>query len=282
MTDITETARTSSHRAWLREWVESAPFRYTVLVLIFVNAIILGLETSPGVMASVGDALHVIDKFILWVFVVELVLRMYAHGIKFFLDPWGVFDFVIVTIALVPASEQFGVLRALRILRALRLISGVPRMRRVVEALLHAVPGIGSVAALLMLVFYVFSVIATKLFGSEFPQWFGTIGESMYSLFQIMTLESWSMGIVRPVMEQFPVAWAFFVPFIIVSSFTVLNLFIAIIVDSMQSLHTDEEERTVERIETVMDKDTRLVSDEIAQLCVEIRELRSELGGPKP
>jgi voltage-gated sodium channel len=282
MTDITETAGTSSHRAWLREWVESAPFRYTVLVLIFVNAIILGLETSPGVMASVGDALHVIDKFILWVFVVELVLRMYAHGIKFFLDPWGVFDFVIVTIALVPASEQFGVLRALRILRALRLISGVPRMRRVVEALLHAVPGIGSVAALLMLVFYVFSVIATKLFGSEFPQWFGTIGESMYSLFQIMTLESWSMGIVRPVMEQFPVAWAFFVPFIIVSSFTVLNLFIAIIVDSMQSLHTDEEERTVERIETVMDKDTRLVSDEIAQLCVEIRELRSELGGPKP
>ena len=282
MTDITETAGTSSHRAWLREWVESAPFRYTVLVLIFLNAIILGLETSPGVMASVGDALHVIDKFILWVFVAELVLRMYAHGIKFFLDPWGVFDFVIVTIALVPASEQFGVLRALRILRALRLISGVPRMRRVVEALLHAVPGIGSVAALLMLVFYVFSVIATKLFGSEFPQWFGTIGESMYSLFQIMTLESWSMGIVRPVMEQFPVAWAFFVPFIIVSSFTVLNLFIAIIVDSMQSLHTDEEERTVELIETVMDKDTRLVSDEIAQLCVEIRELRSELGGPKP
>ena len=281
MTDITETAGTSGHRAWLREWVESAPFRYTVLVVIFVNAIILGLETSPGVMASVGDALHLIDKFILWVFVAELVLRMYAHGTKFFLDPWGVFDFVIVTIALVPASEQFGVLRALRILRALRLISGVPRMRRVVEALLHAVPGIGSVAALLMLVFYVFSVIATKLFGRDFPQWFGTIGESMYSLFQIMTLESWSMGIVRPVMEQFPVAWAFFVPFIIVSSFTVLNLFIAIIVDSMQSLHTDEEERTVERIEMVMDKDTRLVSDEIAQLCVEIRELRSELGGPK-
>ena len=104
----------------------------------------------------------------------------------------------------------------------------------------------------------------------------------MYSLFQIMTLESWSMGIVRPVMEQFPVAWAFFVPFIIVSSFTVLNLFIAIIVDSMQSLHADEEERTVQRIETVVDTDTRLVSDEIALLRAEIRELRSELGSPKP
>ncbi|NKB19767.1 MAG: ion transporter [Alphaproteobacteria bacterium] len=278
MTDITETAGNLGHRAWLREWVESAPFRYTVLVIIFINAIILGLETSPGVMASVGDTLHLIDKIILWVFVVELVLRMYAHGLRFFLDPWGVFDFVIVTIALVPASEQFSVLRALRILRALRLISGVPRMRRVVEALLRAVPGIGSVAALLLLVFYVFSVIATKLFGEAFPQWFGTIGESMYSLFQIMTLESWSMGIVRPVMEQFPIAWAFFVPFIIVSSFTVLNLFIAIIVDSMQTLHADEEERTVEHLETVMDEDTRLVSNEIARLRAEIRELRSELG----
>ena len=282
MADTTETVENLGHRAWLREWVESALFRYTVLAIIFINAVILGLETSPGVMVLVGDTLHLVDKIILWIFVIELVLRMYAHGPRFFLDPWGIFDFLIVTIALVPASEQFSVLRALRILRALRLISGVPRMRRVVEALLHAIPGIGSVAALLMLVFYVFSVIATKLFGGAFPQWFGTIGESMYSLFQIMTLESWSMGIVRPVMEQFPVAWAFFVPFIIVSSFTVLNLFIAIIVDSMQSLHADEEERTVELIETVVDTDTRLVSDEIAQLRAEIRELRSELGGPKP
>ena len=282
MANITEAAGKPGHRAWLREWVESGPFRYTILAIIFVNAIILGLETSPSVMAEMGDTLHLIDNIILWIFVIELVLRMYAHGFRFFRDPWGVFDFVIVAIALVPASEQFSVLRALRILRALRLISGVPRMRRVVEALLRAVPGIGSVAALLLLVFYVFSVIATKLFGAAFPQWFGTIGESMYSLFQIMTLESWSMGIVRPVMEEFPAAWAFFVPFIIISSFTVLNLFIAIIVDSMQTLHADEEERTVERIETVIDEDTRLVSEEIARLRAEIRDLRSELGERKP
>ena len=189
MANITETAETLGHRAWLRGWVESAPFRYTVLAIIFINAIILGLETSPSVMASMGDTLHLVDKIILGIFVIELVLRMYAHGPKFFLDPWGVFDFLIVAIALVPTSEEFSVLRALRILRALRLVSGVPRMRRVVEALLQAVPGIGSVAALLLLVFYVFSVIATKLFGGAFPQWFGTIGESMYSLFQIMTLE---------------------------------------------------------------------------------------------
>ncbi|MBC8239398.1 MAG: ion transporter, partial [Alphaproteobacteria bacterium] len=136
---------------------------------------------------------------------------------------------------------------------------------------------IGAVAALLFLIFYVFAVIATKLFGGPFPQWFGSIGESMYSLFQIMTLESWSMGIVRPVMEQFPYAWAFFVPFIIISSFTVLNLFIAIIVDSMQTMHREEEEHTVERIETVVDEDTRLVSAEIAQLRAEVRALRDTL-----
>ena len=278
MKNFIETARKLGHRAWLRGWVESAPFRYSILVIIFINAILLGLETSPSVMTKMGDTLRHVDKIILWIFVVELILRIYAHGLRFFRDPWGVFDFLIVAIALVPASEQFSVLRALRILRALRLISGVPRMRRVVEALLRAVPGIGAVAALLLLVFYVFAVIATKLFGGEFPQWFGTIGESMYSLFQIMTLESWSMGIVRPVMVQFPYAWSFFVVFIIVSSFTVLNLFIAIIVDSMQTLHSDEEERTVERIGMVVDEDTKMVSDEIARLRAEIRELRSDLG----
>lgn len=277
MTGFMEGFSNSSHRNWLRVWVESAPFRYSILVIIFLNAILLGLETVPSVMTEMGDTLHKVDKIILWIFIVELVLRIYAHGFRFFRDPWGVFDFVIVAIALAPASEQFSVLRALRILRALRLISGVPRMRRVVEALLSAVPGIGAVAALLVLVFYVFAVIATKLFGGEFPQWFGTIGESMFSLFQIMTLESWSMGIVRPVMEQFPYAWSFFVVFIIISSFTVLNLFIAIIVDSMQTLNADGQERTVERIGIVLDEDTQKVSDEISRLRAEIRELRSEV-----
>ena len=277
MTGFMEGFSNSSHRNWLRVWVESAPFRYSILVIIFLNAILLGLETVPSVMTEMGDTLHKVDKIILWIFIVELVLRIYAHGFRFFRDPWGVFDFVIVAIALAPASEQFSVLRALRILRALRLISGVPRMRRVVEALLSAVPGIGAVAALLVLVLYVFAVIATKLFGGEFPQWFGTIGESMFSLFQIMTLESWSMGIVRPVMEQFPYAWSFFVVFIIISSFTVLNLFIAIIVDSMQTLNADGQERTVERIGIVLDEDTQKVSDEISRLRAEIRELRSEV-----
>ena len=185
------------------------------------------------------------------------------------------FDFVIVAIALVPASESFSVFRALRILRALRLVSGVPRLRRVVGALLGAVPGIGAVAGLLSLIFYVFAVIGTKLFGEDFPQWFGTVGESMYSLFQIMTLESWSMGIVRPVMEVHPYAWTFFVPFIVVSSFTVLNLFIAIIVDSMQTMHEAERGETVGEVAKVVYAEGDLLLAEITRLRDEVRELKT-------
>ena len=264
-----------NHRALLRDFVEWPLFRHAILALIGINAVILGLETSPNAMAVAGPLLRAVDAIILWIFVAEIALRLYAHGPSFFRDPWSVFDFFIVGIALVPASEQFSVLRALRVLRVLRIVSGVPRLRRVVEALLGAVPGIGAVGMLLFLIFYVFAVIATRLFGATFSDWFGTIGASMYTLFQIMTLESWSMGIVRPVMEQFPYAWAFFVPFIIISSFTVLNLFIAIIVDSMNTLHKAQDEVTVERIETVVDQDTRLVSAEISALRQEVRALRA-------
>ena len=277
MAETTELITESSFRGRLRGVVECALFRHTILGLIAINAVILGLQTSPRAMAAIGLELILIDHVILWIFVVEIILRIIVYRLSFFRDPWGLFDLFVVAIALAPASEEFSVLRALRVLRVLRIISGVPRLRRVVGALLHAVPGIGAIGLLLGLVFYVFAVIATKLFGGEFPQWFGTIGESMYSLFQIMTLESWSMGIVRPVMKQFPQAWAFFVPFIIVSSFTVLNLFIAIIVDSMQTMHAEREDRTVEKIETVIDSDTRLVSREISALREEIAELKNKL-----
>ena len=195
-------------------------FERAITALIVVNAITLGLETSTAAMAAAGPALKLIDRLVLAVFVVEIGARMLVKGARFWRDPWCLFDFFVVGIALLPATGNLSVLRALRIIRALRLISTVESMRRVVGGLLHAIPGMGSIVALLGLIFYVFSVMATKLFGADFPQFFGTIGESAYSLFQIMTLESWSMGIVRPVMESHPWAWSFFVPFILVTSFT--------------------------------------------------------------
>ncbi|WP_141014867.1 ion transporter [Nocardioides sambongensis] len=225
-------------------WVESAPVQRIIIVVIVANAVTLGLETSSAVMDRAGGLIHALDAAFLTVFVVEIALKLFAHGWGFFRDPWNVFDFLIVGVALVPASGPFSVLRALRVLRVLRLVSVLPRLRFIVEALLAAIPGIGAIGALLALIFYVAAVMATSLFGDTFPEWFGSIGDSLYTLFQVMTLESWSMGIVRPVMEVHPWAWTFFVTFILLSSFTILNLFIAVIVDTMQTLH--DRDRAVE------------------------------------
>ena len=169
---------TTPWRARLADLVRHPRFERSIIVLIALNAIILGLETEPRVMASIGGFLTTVDSVILAVFVVELALRMAAFGWRFFRDPWSLFDFTVVAIALMPASGPFAVLRALRALRALRLISSAPRMRRVVQALLTAIPGLGSIIALLALLFYVAAVIATKLFGGAFPDWFGTLGAS--------------------------------------------------------------------------------------------------------
>jgi len=222
-------------REKIQSIVERSGFQNTIIVLIVINAAILGMETSDFLMDRYGTILKAIDAIILKIFILEIALRLYVHRLRFFVRPWSVFDFLVVAVALVPASEAFAALRVLRILRALRLLSVVPTMRRVIEGLLSAIPGIASVLTIMMLFFYVFAVIGTHLYGDTFPKWFGTLGETMYTLFQIMTLESWSMGIVRPVMEEHPTAWVFFVIYILVTTFTMLNLFIAIIVNAMHS-----------------------------------------------
>lgn len=261
-------------RARLRGLVEKRAFQLAVAALIVVNAVTLGLETSGAAMAAAGPLLVALDGAILAVFVAELLLKMAAYGWRFFRDPWNLFDSLVVGIALVPATGNLSILRALRVLRVLRLVSAVPSMRRVVAALLSAIPGMGSIVALLSLIYYVFSVMATKLYGARFPEWFGTLGDSAYSLFQIMTLESWSMGIVRPVMEVYPAAWIFFVPFILITSFTVLNLFIAIIVNAMQSQHDADvaELRAEERAAQRADSET---------ILAELRALRGEVAALK-
>jgi voltage-gated sodium channel len=256
-----------------------------ILALIIVNAVVLGLETSASVMAQHGGWLGALDRAILAVFVVEIVLRVYAHRGQFFRDPWSVFDFVVVTIALVPATGQLAVLRALRVLRVLRVLTIVPSMRRVVGGLLAAIPGLSSIAAVLVLVFYVFAVITTNLFGASFPDWFGSLGRSLYTLFQVMTLESWSMGIVRPVMEVYPFAWAFFVPFILIATFTMLNLFIGVIVSAMQSFTEADQadtraavEAAREHIEDDLHSEVRALRGEIAALRIALQAGRDAAG----
>jgi voltage-gated sodium channel len=211
-----------------------------ILGVIILNAIVLGLETSATAMEAAGPMLKAIDRACLAVFVIELAIKLHVFRLGFFRDGWNIFDFLIVGVSLAPASEGFAVLRALRILRVLRVVSLVPSLRRVVEGLINALPGMASVFGLMSLIFYIAAVMATKLFSTGFEEWFGTIGRSAYSLFQIMTLESWSMGIVRPVMEVYPWAWLFFVPFILVTTFAVVNLVVGLVVNSMQDAHSEE------------------------------------------
>ncbi len=233
-------------RETIKKFVEGTRFQNTIITLIIINAVIFGLETSPNIMNEYGTILENIDALILKVFIIEIALRLYVHKFKFFTQPWSIFDLLIVGIALVPTTEALSALRTLRVLRVLRLISTIPTMRKVVEGLLAAIPGIATVATIMLLFFYVFAVIGTHLYSANFYEWFGTMGKTMFTLFQIMTLESWAMGIVRPVMEVHPSAWAFFVLYILMMTFTMLNLFIAIIVNTMHSTEDTlaEESRT--------------------------------------
>lgn len=267
----------NSLRARLRVWLDKDWVKNSILGIIIFNAITLGLGTSDRIEANFGDALHVIDKTVLTIFVLELSLKLYAFGFAFFRSAWNLFDLFVVSVGLLPQTDSLSALRGLRVIRAMRLLSVVPQMRAVVQALLDALPGMGAVIVMLSIVYYVFGVMATIMYGDMFDPWFGTLGRSLYSLFQIMTLESWSMGIVRPVMEEFPMAWAFFVPFIIVTAFSVLNLFIGLLVNTMQSAVEEDTEEEFERLRELVRLETDQVDAHVTELQDEIRALRTEL-----
>ncbi len=254
----------------LKEIVESKFFRYFITALIVFNGIILGLATSKSLMASYGTLINTLDMLIVAIFTVEIIMRISVYKGAFFKDPWSLFDFFVVAISLIPTSDGLSILRALRVLRLFRLLTIVPQMRVIIGALIAVIPGIASVAMVLLLFFYVFAIMATTLFGESFPQWFGTLGESMYTLFQIMTLESWSMGIARPVMEAYPYAWIYFVIYILIVTFIMVNLFIGIIVDAIFTIKGSEEEE-------VKAKEVHEYVQEIHNLHVEIKEMKQML-----
>jgi voltage-gated sodium channel len=256
----------------LKIFVESQAFTGFIMGLIIVNAVTLALETAPSVMEAFGTGLVVFDRIVLSIFVVELLLKLVVYRSDFFRSGWNLFDAVIIGIALVPATGPLTVLRALRVLRVLRLVSLLPQMRRVVEALLHALPGMGSIVLLMGVVFFVSAVIATKLFGPAHPATFGTLGDSLFTLFAVMTLEGWA-DVAREVQVTHPQAYLFFVPFIVISVFAVLNLFIAVLTNSMQEMH-DEELKAEEQISA---REVSVVMSELAGLREEVQKLRLTL-----
>lgn len=258
----------------LKRLVENPITERFVLALVVVNAITLGIETSPAAMAAYGGPLHLLDQIILGVFVAEIAARLAVNRLAFFRDPWSVFDFIIVAIALLPATGPLQVLRSLRVLRVFRLITLAPSLKRVVGALVGALPGMGSIVLLLSLVIYVFAVMATHLYGASMPDKFGSLGISLYTLFQLVTLDGWSGEIVRPAMEHHPYAWVFFITFILVTSFTVFNLFIGVVVNAMQAEHE------LEQIEKTGRPPVSL--DDLMQELKKVRAELSELKAARP
>jgi len=265
----------------IAEFIESRAVTIGITVLIMINAVTLGMETENELSAQIGGVLNWIDRAILIIFSIEIALKFYAYRLSFFRSGWNIFDLAIIAIAWMPTTGALSVLRTLRILRILRLISVVPQMRRVVSAIGYSIPGMASVVSVLGLIFYVSAVLTTKLFGAHpdpnMQEWFGSISASGYTLFQIMTLESWSMGVVRPTMDLFPWAWAFFLPFIIVTSFAVLNFFIGIIVDSMQTAQRLEADAALQKDDAPITKrDLKKLLSQLADISEKLEKVKSE------
>ena len=265
----------------VRVFLEQRRVTNIIMAVIVFNAITLGLSTSETITAVAGDALRTIDNVVLGIFVVEIVLKLYAYGRRFFSNAWNIFDLAVVAVGLMPDQGGLSALRGLRVIRTMRLLSVIPQMRAVVQALLDALPGMGAVIIMLSIVYYVFGVMATLMYGDAFPEWFGTLGRSLYTLFQVMTLESWSMGIVRPVMEVYPSSWAFFVPFIVITAFSVLNLFIGLLVNTMQTAVEDESEAEFGRLRDLVKLETDMVVAHVVDMQKEIKAMRAEIAALK-
>ncbi|MFF0305786.1 ion transporter [Streptosporangium sp. NPDC004379] len=261
-------------RERVRRILETPRLQRVIIFVIVLNAVTIGCETSSVLADRVGGLLHVIDRVTLAVFAAELAARLYAYREKFFRDPWSWFDTIVVAVSFAPASASTSVLRTLRIVRTLRLVSAVPSLRRIIDALMAAAPGMLSIVGLIVLLVYVSAVLATHLFRDIAPQYFAELPTSLFTLFQVMTGEAWP-DIASEVMEQKPWAWVFFVGYIPLTTFVVLNLFIAVVVTAMDDQTTSAEEQRVEDTLAV-------IAGELARLHAKIDELQASAGDHRP
>jgi len=282
--------------ARLNQVVGSSWFQNFVLVAILIAAVVVGLETYPEIMAQHGTWLRALDKAILAVFVVEIVLKIAAHGRnwpRFFKDGWNVFDLAVVIVCLLPFKTEFAaVFRLVRILRVLRLISVLPRLQLIVGALLKSIPSIGYVGVLLALLFYVFAVLGVSLFGQNDPFRFGDLQSALLTLFQIATMENW-VELMHTQMygchlfgygeeikhlctapRATPVeAVAFFVSFIVLGTMIILNLFIGVIMKGMEEMQQEVDQQ---RIDSGQAEEVA-VEQELGRLAEELQALRGRI-----
>ncbi|MCR9080499.1 MAG: ion transporter [Hyphomonadaceae bacterium] len=267
--------------------IEGSVFRNFITTLIIVNAIILGVLTYerslPGGFVS---SLSWFDQAVTFIFAVEIALKLFVYRLNFFRQGWNWFDFLVVGISLIPGGAAFSVLRAMRVLRVLRLLHIVPMMRRITEALLNALPGMGAILAVLALLTYVGAVMATNMYGNtdnpEVLELFGDLPSSAYSLFQVMTMDGWRFEVVQKVVDDgHPFAPIFFLLFIFVASFAVLNLFIALIVDALAEEQRAATDEHLEEIEEEMDEEFGSADKERDQIIEMLTDLKNEIAALK-
>jgi voltage-gated sodium channel len=254
--------------------VENRVFQSLILAVIVLNAIIIGAGTYPNVIARYGSTLDLVDDLFLWIFVVEIALRIFAHGRRpreFFRSGWNVFDFAIIVFALLPLVLGTGVtvLRLLRIVRAFRLVSAFKDLRTIVAGMVHSILPLAGVGLLMVLLTYVYAVVGTILFGSVAPDDWEQVGSAALSVFRILTLENWD-ELYFSVAEVGPLATLYFVSFIIVATLVVLNLVIAVFVSSVERARETELAEESSQL-------TREVGERLPELTDRISELRRAL-----
>lgn len=260
--------------SWLATLVDDPRTERVIIGLILLNAVTLGLETSQSIMASWGPVLHMLDQVLLGIFVVELIARFAVKRSAFLKDPWSLFDTFVIAIALLPATGALSVLRSLRVLRVLRLVTVIPSLKRVVGGLIGAIPGMGSIMLLMVIIYYVFAVMGTKLFGATAPEQFGSLGATTYTLFQVMTFDDWSGGVAKPLMDKHPYAIVYLVTFILLSAFMMLNLFIGVVVSAL------DEEKAANAPKLLHDPaETRAIMAELQAIRAELAEIRATKSG---
>lgn len=265
-------------REHIKNILEKDITQHAIVGLIILNSILIGLETSPTYMKLYGYYIDQIDRVILIIFVFEILLKLYAYRLDFFKDSWNIFDSLIVLISITPSlGASFSVLRSLRILRTLRLLKNIPKLKIIIESLLHSIPSIGWIGVLLMIVFYIFAVIGNNLFGSDYPEYFGSLMGSLFTLFQIMTLESWASGIARPIITSSPLTAIYFVIFILIATYTTLNVFIAIVVNTMNELHQKSLDEEEENIKKFVHIEQEFLLDRMDNMYNEIKEMKELL-----
>lgn len=248
--------------------VSSRSFEYFIIAVILINAVILGMETSPGLVASYGKWLNLGSDVVLGIFIIEAALKIFSVSPRigrYFGDGWNLFDFTVIVLSLIPATGEFAMIaRTARLLRVLRLITTIPELRLIVATLMRSIPSMGNIMLLMSVIFYIYAILGYHLFHEHDPVHWKTLGLSLLTLFRVVTLEDWT-DVMYKAMELSPYAWVYFVSFVVMATFVIINLFIAVVINNLEEAKQEQ----LKELQPIFSRD---------ELLNELRETRAMLG----